>query len=141
MEVLNDVSHNDFIKYAFIIIAGCMLEMYDFVVYSFFAVGIAQLFFPEQSFFNSLLLSYGTFAIGYFTRPLGATFFGATGLSQPVIVSAAKKTTQPTLLKIHLANIRILPVGKIAGLKVFRIDNLPFGKIHGKKRLKRLTTF
>ncbi|OGT29873.1 MAG: hypothetical protein A3E87_09015 [Gammaproteobacteria bacterium RIFCSPHIGHO2_12_FULL_35_23] len=76
MEVLNDVSHNDFIKYAFIIIAGCMLEMYDFVVYSFFAVGIAQLFFPEQSFFNSLLLSYGTFAIGYFTRPLGATFFG-----------------------------------------------------------------
>src|SRR3990167_1168930 len=76
MEVLGDIKNVNIRKFAFIIIAGCSLEMYDFVAYSFFAVGIAQLFFPEKIFFDSLLLSYATFAIGYFTRPIGSILFG-----------------------------------------------------------------
>ena len=56
---------------------GNMLEFYDFITYSFFAIQIGHAFFPSQSQFNSLMLSLATFGAGFITRPIGAVFIGA----------------------------------------------------------------
>ncbi|OGT29951.1 MAG: hypothetical protein A3E87_09445 [Gammaproteobacteria bacterium RIFCSPHIGHO2_12_FULL_35_23] len=55
---------------------GSLLEMYDFVIYGFFATIIAKQFFPPNNMFISLLATFGIFAIGYFARPLGGLIFG-----------------------------------------------------------------
>jgi MHS family proline/betaine transporter-like MFS transporter len=55
---------------------GNGLEIYDFTVYSFFAVIIGQLFFPSGSAVASLLMSLATFAVGFVMRPLGALLIG-----------------------------------------------------------------
>ncbi|POA89965.1 MFS transporter [Pseudomonas protegens] len=55
---------------------GNALEMYDFTVYSFFAVIIGQLFFPSDSPLASLMMSLVTFALGFVVRPLGAVLIG-----------------------------------------------------------------
>jgi MHS family proline/betaine transporter-like MFS transporter len=55
---------------------GNALEIYDFTVYSFFAVIIGKLFFPGESALASLLMSLATFAVGFLMRPLGAVIIG-----------------------------------------------------------------
>src|SRR5579871_4791721 len=64
----------------FRLIAACSignaLEMYDFTVYSFFAIVIGKLFFPSDSAYGSLLLAVATFGIGFVMRPLGALVIG-----------------------------------------------------------------
>ncbi len=56
---------------------GNFLEMYDFLVYGFYAPEIARTFFPNRSGFVSLMLSLGTFGAGFLMRPLGAVVLGA----------------------------------------------------------------
>ncbi|MES2295927.1 MAG: MFS transporter [Pseudomonadota bacterium] len=56
---------------------GNALEWFDIVVYSAFAVTIAKLFFPAQDPTVSLLLTFGTFGVAFFMRPLGALVIGA----------------------------------------------------------------
>ena len=56
---------------------GNALEWFDLVVYGFFAVVIAKLFFPAGNDTVSLLLTLGTFGVSFFMRPLGAVVIGA----------------------------------------------------------------
>ncbi|ORC47549.1 hypothetical protein B2G74_20750 [Burkholderia sp. A27] len=56
---------------------GNALEWFDLVVYGFFAVIIAKLFFPAGNETVSLLLTLGTFGVSFFMRPLGAVVIGA----------------------------------------------------------------
>jgi MHS family proline/betaine transporter-like MFS transporter len=56
---------------------GNALEWFDLVVYGFFAVVIAKLFFPTGNDTVSLLLTLGTFGVSFFMRPLGAILIGA----------------------------------------------------------------
>jgi MHS family citrate/tricarballylate:H+ symporter-like MFS transporter len=56
---------------------GNMLEFYDFITYSFFAIQIGNTFFPSHSQFDSLMLSLATFGAGFVTRPIGALVIGA----------------------------------------------------------------
>jgi len=56
--------------------SGNFLEMYDFIVYGYYAVYIAPAFFPAGSEFASLMLSLMTFGAGYLMRPLGAIVLG-----------------------------------------------------------------
>ncbi|HWB49881.1 MAG TPA: MFS transporter [Stellaceae bacterium] len=56
---------------------GNVLEWFDFLVYGYFAVTIAQVFFPAGSSTISLLLTFGTFGLSYLVRPLGAVVIGA----------------------------------------------------------------
>ena len=56
---------------------GNMLEWYDFAVYAFLTAVIAKVMFPAGSATASLLLSAGTFGVGFLTRPVGALVFGA----------------------------------------------------------------
>ena len=55
---------------------GNMLEFYDFITYSFFAVQIGHTFFPSNSQFGSLMLSLATFGVGFVTRPIGGIVIG-----------------------------------------------------------------
>lgn len=55
---------------------GNMLEFYDFITYSFFAIQIGHTFFPSQSQFASLMLSLATFGAGFITRPIGGIVLG-----------------------------------------------------------------
>ena len=57
--------------------SGNFLEMYDFMVYGYYAVYIAKTFFPAGSEFASLMLSLMTFGVGYLMRPVGAVVLGA----------------------------------------------------------------
>ncbi|MBN9116672.1 MAG: MFS transporter [Pandoraea sp.] len=56
---------------------GNALEWFDLVVYGFFAVTIAKLFFPTGNDTVSLLLTLCTFGVSFFMRPLGAIVIGA----------------------------------------------------------------
>ncbi len=59
------------------VVIGNWLEFYDFLVYTIFAVMIADAFFPGQSAIGRLLGALATFGVGFFTRPLGAAVIGA----------------------------------------------------------------
>ena len=61
---------------AFAATIGNMLEFYDFITYSFFAIQIGHAFFPSQSAYASLMLSLATFGAGFVTRPLGGIVLG-----------------------------------------------------------------
>src|ERR1700746_3656360 len=55
---------------------GNVLEWFDFLVYGFFAVTIAEVFFPVANPTGSLLITFGTFGLAYLVRPLGAIIVG-----------------------------------------------------------------
>ena len=57
-------------------VIGNALEWYDFIVCGFFTVVIARLFFPSDSQYASLLLTTGTFGVGFFMRPVGGILLG-----------------------------------------------------------------
>ncbi|PWU00540.1 MAG: citrate-proton symporter [Terriglobia bacterium] len=56
---------------------GNFLEMYDFMVFGYYATAIGRAFFPNRSEYASLMLSLMTFGTGYLMRPLGAIVLGA----------------------------------------------------------------
>ena len=55
---------------------GNVFEWFDFVVYGFFAVTLAEVFFPTGNPTVSLLITFGTFGLAYLMRPLGAIIVG-----------------------------------------------------------------
>ena len=57
--------------------SGNFLEMYDFMVFGYYAAAIGKAFFPGGSPFVSLMLSLMTFGAGFLMRPLGAIVLGA----------------------------------------------------------------
>src|SRR5437867_265692 len=57
--------------------SGNFLEMYDFMVFGYYAAAIGRAFFPNTSEFAQLLLSLATFGAGFLMRPLGALVLGA----------------------------------------------------------------
>jgi MFS family permease len=57
-------------------VIGNALGWYDFLVFGFFTVIIARLFFPSASQYASLLLTTATFGVGFFMRPVGGIFLG-----------------------------------------------------------------
>lgn len=57
--------------------SGNMLEMYDFMVFGYYAAAIGRTFFPSSDPYAELLLSFATFGAGFLMRPLGALVLGA----------------------------------------------------------------
>ncbi len=57
--------------------SGNFLEMYDFMVFGYYATAIGQTFFPSGSEFASLMKALMTFGAGYLMRPLGAIVLGS----------------------------------------------------------------
>jgi MHS family proline/betaine transporter-like MFS transporter len=58
---------------------GNALEFYEILVYGYFAVIVAKVFFPSVDEAVSLLVTFGTFGASFLARPLGAIFFGSYG--------------------------------------------------------------
>ncbi|HEY2526754.1 MAG TPA: MFS transporter [Xanthobacteraceae bacterium] len=58
---------------------GNALEFYDILVYGYFAVIIAKVFFPAANEAVSLLVTLGTFGASFLARPVGAIFLGDYG--------------------------------------------------------------
>jgi MFS transporter, MHS family, citrate/tricarballylate:H+ symporter len=57
--------------------SGNFLEMYDFMVFGYYASAIGKAFFPSGNGYLSLMLSLMTFGAGFLMRPLGAIVLGA----------------------------------------------------------------
>ncbi|RDK04059.1 MFS transporter [Paraburkholderia lacunae] len=57
-------------------VIGNALEWYDFTVFGFMTVVIAQLFFPVGNEYSSLLLTTATFGVAFFMRPVGGIVLG-----------------------------------------------------------------
>lgn len=104
---------------------GNALEMYDFTIYSFFAVVIARNFFPAQSETASLLMSLTTFGVGFLMRPVGAVIIGRfadrhgrkAALSLTIglmTLGTAMIAFAPTFHQIGLAGTLILVLGRLA---------------------------
>ncbi len=60
-------------------LVGNTLEWYDFLLYAYFAPIIAPLFFPAKTYFLSLVMVFGVFALGFLVRPIGALVIGRWG--------------------------------------------------------------
>jgi len=67
------------IKILILSVLGNALELYNFTLYAIFATKIANVFFPFEDSIVSILASFGIFATGFITRPLGAIIFGHLG--------------------------------------------------------------
>ena len=61
-------------------VIGTTVEWYDFFLYGVVAgVVLNRLYFPTGDPLISTLLAYGTFLVGFVTRPLGGVIFGHFG--------------------------------------------------------------
>ncbi len=59
---------------------GTMIEWYDFYIYATAAALVfGALFFPSDDPLFSTMAAFGTFAVGFFARPLGGIIFGHIG--------------------------------------------------------------
>jgi MHS family citrate/tricarballylate:H+ symporter-like MFS transporter len=61
------------------VVAGNALEFYDFLIFSFFAVQLAQVFFPSADKTASLLSTLAIYGAGFLTRPVGGIVIGRLG--------------------------------------------------------------
>ncbi len=99
--------------------SGNFLEMYDFMVFGYYATAIGKTFFPNDNPFLSLMLALGTFGVGFLMRPLGAIVLGAYmdrhGRRRGLILTLA-------LMSIGTVSIAVLPgyaaIGVIAPVLV-----------------------
>ncbi len=91
-------------KAIFRVVSGNFLEMFDFMVYGFYATAIAKAYFPTDSAFASLMLSLATFGAGFLMRPLGAIFLGAYidrhGRRQGLIITLAMMAMGTVLIAV-----------------------------------------
>lgn len=85
---------------------GNALEWYDYALYGHFAAIISMQFFPSDDPFNSMLATFGVFAAGFLTRPLGAVLFGYIGDRYGRKISLAVSIL---LMAIPTASIGLLP--------------------------------
>jgi metabolite-proton symporter len=77
MDEIKREERRDKIKSVIRVAAGNFLEMYDFMVFGYYATAIGRAFFPATNEFISLMSSLATFGVGFLMRPLGALVLGA----------------------------------------------------------------
>src|ERR1700741_2971375 len=72
-----DAERGGKIKNVIRVASGNFLEMYDFIVFGYYAPPIGRTFFPVHNPYASLMLSFMTFGAGFLMRPVGAVVLGA----------------------------------------------------------------
>jgi MFS family permease len=65
------------IKSVVVVSSGNFLDMYDFMVFGYYAPWIGRAYFPSTSEFASLMLTLAVFGAGFLMRPIGALVLGA----------------------------------------------------------------
>jgi len=68
--------HKNVVKLVVATSLGNALEWFDISVYAYFAVYLANAFFPTDDPTTSLLLTFGTFALTFLARPIGGILLG-----------------------------------------------------------------
>ncbi|PLS16992.1 MFS transporter [Bacillus sp. M6-12] len=58
---------------------GNAMEWFDFGIYSFLAVTMGKVFFPDIDPSFQLIYAFATFAVAFIARPIGGMFFGMMG--------------------------------------------------------------
>jgi MHS family proline/betaine transporter-like MFS transporter len=83
---------------------GNVFEWFDFVVYGFFAVTLAEVFFPTGDSTVSLLITFGAFGLAYVVRPLGAIVVGGytdrAGRKNGLLLSIALMMIGTTMMAV-----------------------------------------
>ncbi|KXV74478.1 hypothetical protein AD951_00525 [Acetobacter malorum] len=86
------------------VVCGNMLEMYDFMVFGFYALAIEQTFFPSSDPTSKLMLALATFGAGFLMRPLGALLLGSyvdrIGRRKGLIVTLGLMATGTLILTV-----------------------------------------
>jgi len=93
---------------------GTSIEWYDFFLYGTAAALVfPELFFPDASRYAGTLAAFGTYAVGFAARPVGAAIFGHYGDR-----IGRKNTLIATLVLMGLASfaIGVLPTHAAIGL-------------------------
>ena len=70
--------HSDLKRVAASSFLGNFIEWFDYATYTYFAITIGQVFFPDSEV-NSTLMAFAIFALAFIFRPLGAMFWGSMG--------------------------------------------------------------
>ena len=86
---------------------GHIIECFDNTLYGFFSILLAPIFFPSSDPFTQTLSTFGAFAAGYVTKPLGAILFGLMGDST--------SRNLPLMLSIGLVGVPTLIIGLLPG--------------------------
>ena len=93
--------------------SGNFLEMYDFMVFGYFAAAIGRAFFPGGDSFASLMKSLMTFAAAFLMRPIGALVLGAYtdrhGRRAGLLLTL-------TLMALGIATLTFMPPYAVIGL-------------------------
>lgn len=58
---------------------GNFIEWFDYATYSYFAIVIANVFFPNDDPALALMQTFAVFALSFLLRPIGAIFWGSMG--------------------------------------------------------------
>src|SRR5580704_11010306 len=87
--------------------SGNFLEMYDFMVFGYYASAIGRAFFPNGNPFISLMLSFMTFGAGFLIRPVGAIVLGA--------YSDKHGRRAGLILSLSLMSVGILSIAFVTG--------------------------
>ena len=74
---MNSSERSAKIKAVIRVAAGNFLEMYDFMVFGYYAAAIGRTFFPSGNELAQLMSAFATFGVGFLMRPLGALILGA----------------------------------------------------------------
>ncbi|AKS34260.1 MFS transporter [Mycolicibacterium goodii] len=108
------VLEGDVSRVAAIAATAASIEYYDFFIYGLAAALVfPTVFFPEMSSVTGVLLSFGTFGIGFLARPLGGVVFGHFG-----DLIGRKKTLVIALVAMGVAStaIGVLPTYASVGV-------------------------
>jgi MHS family citrate/tricarballylate:H+ symporter-like MFS transporter len=65
------------IKNVIRVASGNFLEMYDFMVFGYYAAAIGKAFFPSKDPFTSLMSALLTYGAGFVMRPIGGDRSGS----------------------------------------------------------------
>jgi MHS family proline/betaine transporter-like MFS transporter len=93
---------------------GNAMEWFDFGIYSYLAVTIGKVFFPEMNGSLQLVYTFATFAVAFIVRPFGGLFFGMLGDRL-----GRKKILSITLLMMALATLSIGLIPSYASIGTF----------------------
>jgi MHS family proline/betaine transporter-like MFS transporter len=111
---LPDVAREkSFTKLVVAVSIGNALEWYDISSYGYFAIYVSKAFFPNSDPTISLLLTFATFGLAYFIRPVGGVVLGAYadrhGRKASLMVSIA-------LMTIGTAALAFMPTYETMGI-------------------------
>ncbi|WP_082683459.1 glycine betaine/L-proline transporter ProP [Fictibacillus sp. FJAT-27399] len=81
---------------------GNAMEWFDFGIYSYLAVTIGKVFFPEIDPSAQLIYAFATFAVAFIARPIGGIVFGMMGDRL-----GRKKVLAITLIMMAIATLSI----------------------------------